>query len=78
MVDAKVIVIEPSDSQARTLEDLLRFLDLEPVRVHHLTELDRAPQSAQDWLALIVGAETIAAHGAELVAQLRACRSPCR
>ena len=76
MVDAKVIVIEPSDSQARTLEDLLRFLDLEPVRVHHLTELNRAPQSAQDWLAMIVGAETLAAHGAELVAQLRSMSRP--
>ena len=76
MVDAKVIVIEPSDSQARTLEDLLRFLDLEPVRVHRLTELNRAPQSAQDWLAMIVGAETLAAQGVELVAQLRAMSRP--
>jgi len=76
VVDAKVIVIEPSDSQARTLEDLLRFLDLEPVRVHHLTELNRAPQSAQDWLAMIVGAETLAAHGVELVAQLRSMSRP--
>ena len=36
MVDAKVIVIEPSDSQAGTLEALLRFLDLEPLRVRDL------------------------------------------
>ncbi len=76
MVDAKVIVIEPSDSQARTLEDLLRFLDLEPVRIHHPSELNRASQSAQDWLAMIVGAETLAAHGVELVAQLRSMSRP--
>jgi sigma-54 dependent transcriptional regulator, flagellar regulatory protein len=76
VVDAKVIVIEPSDSKAGTLEALLRFLDLEPVRIHNLKEL-RAPQGAPpDWLAVIVGAETIAARGAELVAQLRAMTEP--
>jgi len=39
VLHAKVIVIEPADSQARTLETVLRFLDLEPVHVHDLTEL---------------------------------------
>ena len=34
MVDAKVIVIEPADGQARTLLTVLRFLDLDPVHVH--------------------------------------------
>ena len=39
MVDPKVIVMEPSDSQARTLIALLKFLDLEPFRFHDLAEL---------------------------------------
>ena len=77
MVDAKVIVIEPSDSQARALEALLRFLDLEPVRIRDLAELGRARQGGRhDWLAVLVGAEAIAAQGALLVAQLRTLAEP--
>jgi sigma-54 specific flagellar transcriptional regulator A len=77
VVDAKVIVIEPSDSQARTLEALLRFLDLEPLRVHDLRELSRSSDAGRhDWLAVIAGAEAIAAQGAQLIAQLRAMAQP--
>ncbi len=76
MVDAKVIVMEPSDSQARTLEALLKFLDLAPVRFHDLTELGRKTEGAHDWLALIVGAETIEKEGPELVARLRGLAQP--
>ena len=76
MVDAKVIVMEPSDSQARTLEAVLKFLDLSPVRFHDLAELGRKTEGAHDWLALIVGAETIAREGPELVARLRALAQP--
>jgi len=76
VIDAKVIVMEPSDSQAQELEALLRFLDLEPVRFHDLAELGRKTEGAHDWLALIVGAETIAAEGPELVARLRAMGQP--
>jgi sigma-54 specific flagellar transcriptional regulator A len=76
VVDAKVIVMEPSDSQARTLEALLRFLDLAPVRFHDLAELGRQTEGAHDWLALIVGAETIQKEGPELVARLRALAQP--
>ena len=76
MVDAKVIVMEPSDSQARELEALLRFLDLDPVRFHDLAELGRQTEGAHDWLALIVGAETIASEGEALVARLRAMAQP--
>ena len=77
MHDAKVIVIEPSDSQARSLEALLRFLDLQPVHVHNLAEFRQYQQSeSHDWLALIVGKETVAEHGVELVADLRAMALP--
>ena len=77
MVDAKVIVMEPSDSQAQSLEALLRFLDLEPVRVHNLTELSEYQGgAAHDCLALIVGTETVAAQGEELVAHLRKMAQP--
>jgi sigma-54 dependent transcriptional regulator, flagellar regulatory protein len=76
VVDAKVIVMEPSDSQASELAALLRFLDLEPVRFHDLAELGRKTEGAHDWLALIVGAETIARDGLGLVARLRAMAQP--
>jgi sigma-54 specific flagellar transcriptional regulator A len=68
--------MEPSDSQARTLEAVLKFLDLSPVRFHDLAELGRKTEGAHDWLALIVGAETIAKEGPELVARLRALAQP--
>jgi sigma-54 specific flagellar transcriptional regulator A len=38
--------------------------------------LGRKPEGAHDWLALIIGAETIAAQGPELVARLRAMAQP--
>ena len=77
MVDAKVIVIEPSDSHARTLEDLLRFLDLEPVLVHDLAELGSLPQSdTHDYLAVIVGSGAAARHGEALITELRALPQP--
>src|SRR6202453_2050102 len=68
--------MEPSDSQASELAALLRFLDLEPVRFHDLAELGRKTEGAHDWLALIVGAETIARDGPGLVARLRAMAQP--
>ena len=77
MPDAKVIVIEPSDSQARTLATLLRFLDLQPVHVHDVAEFRQYQQTeSHDWLALIVGKETVAEQGRELVAELRAMALP--
>ena len=77
MADAKVIVIEPSDLEAITLQTLLRFLDLEPVLVRDLSQLRQLAQSgSQDYLAAIVSKETVAAVGPELVAQLRAMPQP--
>jgi sigma-54 dependent transcriptional regulator, flagellar regulatory protein len=77
VVDAKVIVMEPSDAQAQSLDSLLRFLDLEPIRVRDLTELRRYQVGAvNDCLALIVGSEAVAAQGADLVAHLRAMALP--
>jgi sigma-54 specific flagellar transcriptional regulator A len=77
VLDAKVIVIEPSDSQARSLEALLRFLDLEPIHVHDLAEFQRYKQGEpHDWLALIVGKDTVTSEGRELVAHLRAMELP--
>ena len=77
MADAKVIVIEPSDLEARNLQTLLRFLDLEPVHVHDLAELSQSPHSSSlDCLAVIVGKDTVAEFGEELVKQLRAMPQP--
>jgi sigma-54 specific flagellar transcriptional regulator A len=41
-----------------------------------MAELGRKTEGAHDWLALIVGAETIAAEGEELVTRLRAMSQP--
>ena len=77
VVDAKVIVIEPSDAQARTLLTVLRFLDLEPVHVHDLGELRHYQRTAaHDWLAVIMSQATIATQGTELIAQLRTIAQP--
>jgi sigma-54 specific flagellar transcriptional regulator A len=77
VVDTKVIVIESSDSQARTLETSLRFLDVEPVRVRDLAEFRQSLRgTVHDWLAVIVGKETIAPQGAEFIAQVRSMASP--
>ncbi len=77
MVDAKVIVIEPTDSEGSALANLLRFLDLEAVHVHDLAELNALPQrNAADLLAVIVGRHTVETQGAPLVAALRTLRAP--
>ena len=76
MVDAKVIVMEPADAQAQSLEALLRFLDLEPVRVRDLAELRDYQHGAHDCLALIVGTEAVAAQGNELIGHLRGMAQP--
>lgn len=77
MADAKVIVIDASDSEARVLQTLLRFLDLEPFHVHDLGELRRSPHSeSQECLAVIVGKDTVAAAGPALVEQLRSMPQP--
>ncbi len=77
MHEPKVIVIEPSDSQARALEALLRFLDLEPIHFRDLTEFRRFNlNKPHDWLAAIVGKETVDAYGPELVAHVRSMELP--
>src|ERR1700748_3342612 len=61
----------------RTLETSLRFLDVEPVRVHDLAEFRQCLQGGlHEWLAVIVGKETVALQGVEFVALLRAMASP--
>ena len=73
MVETKVLVIEPEDSQARVLETTLRFLNIEPVAVQALAQVGAALRARpQDWLAVIVGEDFVAAHGAAFVEDLRA------
>jgi sigma-54 specific flagellar transcriptional regulator A len=77
VVEAKVIVIEPTDSEANALQALLRFLDLEPLHVRDVAELRAlAHCNTPDCLAVIARRETVTALGSELVAQLRAMRQP--
>jgi sigma-54 specific flagellar transcriptional regulator A len=77
VVEAKVIVIEPTDSEAASLQTLLRFLDLDPVHVRNLDELRRLPSAvSQDCLAVIVGRDTVLVQGLELIAALRGMRQP--
>ncbi len=77
MADGKVIVIEPSESEARALKTLLRFLDMEPLHVRDLAGLQRLPHSgSQDCLAVIVGKDTFAGMDPDLVESLRAMPEP--
>jgi sigma-54 specific flagellar transcriptional regulator A len=77
VAEAKVIVIEPTESEASSLQTLLRFLDLDPLHISDLAELRRSPSAfSQECLAVIVAEHTVAAHGEELIAALRAMRQP--
>jgi sigma-54 dependent transcriptional regulator, flagellar regulatory protein len=77
VVDAKVIVIEPTVSEGVALTTLLRFLDLEAAHVRDLAEFNSLPQrNSPDLLAVIVGKRIVESHGAALVAALRAMRQP--
>ncbi len=77
MVQARVIVIEPTDSEGSALATLLRFLDLEAIHVHDLAELTSSPhRNCDELLAVIVGKQTIESEAAPLVAALRALRQP--
>jgi sigma-54 specific flagellar transcriptional regulator A len=77
VLEAKVIVIEPSESEANALQTLLRFLDLEPIHVRNLAELHEAThRNIPDCPAVIVRRETVDALGSTLVAQLRGMREP--
>jgi sigma-54 specific flagellar transcriptional regulator A len=76
VTDPKVIVIERSDLEARALQTLLHFLDLEPLHAHDSAELARLSPASHDCLAVILGADTVATAGAELIAQLRALPQP--
>src|SRR5271155_4156063 len=74
---AKVIVIEPTESEASSLQTLLRFLDLDPIHVIDLAELRRSPNTlSQECLAVIVAEHTVESHGETLIAALRALRQP--
>jgi sigma-54 specific flagellar transcriptional regulator A len=77
VADAKVIVIEPADSEAAELLTLLRFLDLEPLHVHDLEELRQSRHAdSEQYLAVIVGKDSVSAVGAALVTQLRSMPQP--
>jgi sigma-54 dependent transcriptional regulator, flagellar regulatory protein len=77
VVEAKVIVIEPSDPEANALSALLRFLDLEPIHFRDLAELRTSSHcNTQDCFAVISRRETVAALGSEFVALLRSMRQP--
>jgi sigma-54 specific flagellar transcriptional regulator A len=77
VVEAKVIVIEPSESEATALQALLHFLDLESVLIRDLAELRASTHcNTSECVAVIARRETVTAWGAELVTHLRAMRQP--
>jgi sigma-54 dependent transcriptional regulator, flagellar regulatory protein len=77
VVEAKVIVIEPSDLEATALLALLHFLELESVRIRDLAELrSSAHCNTSECVAVIARRETVTALGPELVTHLRALRQP--
>ena len=77
MLETKVIVIEPTDSEGIALSNLLRFLDLDPVHVHDPVELRSSVRCSNlDALAVIVSQATLEKFGAALITELRALRQP--
>src|ERR1700754_1923048 len=77
VIEAKVIVIEPTESEAASLLTLLRFLDLDPIHVRDLAELRRSASAlSQECLAVIVGEHVVSASGQDLIAALRTMRQP--
>jgi sigma-54 specific flagellar transcriptional regulator A len=77
VVEAKVIVIEPSDLEATALQALLHFLELESVRIRDLAELrSSAHCNTSECVAVIARRETVTALGPELVTHLRGLRQP--
>ncbi len=77
MADSRVLVIEPSESEARALETLLRFLDLEPAHLPDVETFRRSGrETAADCCAVLVGANGLADAGPALVAALRALPVP--
>jgi sigma-54 dependent transcriptional regulator, flagellar regulatory protein len=71
-VNGKVLVIEPSEALAQTIDTLLRFLDLEPVRVREIAEVFWDQPGVVDWLAIIIGEPALSQQGEALVERLRA------
>jgi sigma-54 dependent transcriptional regulator, flagellar regulatory protein len=77
VIEAKVIVIEPTESEAASLLTLLRFLDLDPIHVRDLAELRRSASAfSQECLAVIVGDRVVSESGQDLIAVLRSMRQP--
>src|ERR1019366_9219984 len=76
LTDAKILIIEPSDQVAKNLETLLRFLDIEPVRVASVAELATISPADTDWLAILVTAATRSFCAPELIGRLRTMSKP--
>jgi sigma-54 specific flagellar transcriptional regulator A len=76
VAEAKVIVIEPTESEAASLQTLLRFLDLDPLHVRDLAELRRSSAVSPECLAVIIGERVVSEYGEELIAVLRSMRQP--
>jgi sigma-54 specific flagellar transcriptional regulator A len=77
VADAKVIVIEPTESEASSLQTLLRFLDLDPCHVKDLAAFRGLGTAiSEECLAVIVGEDVVAEYGEALITALRAMRQP--
>ena len=75
MAETKVLVIDSNESQARVLETLLRFLDLEPVLIQSLSQMGEALQvTPLEWLAVIVSSDSVLNEGTNLGESLRSLR----
>lgn len=77
MSETKILVIEPADSAAQLAMTLLRFLDLEPCRVHDMREFAReAVRPEVEWLGVFVSKPVIDAAAGEFVEIVRAMSQP--
>jgi sigma-54 dependent transcriptional regulator, flagellar regulatory protein len=76
VTDARILIVEPSDQVAQMLDTLLRFLDIEPVRIDTLSALSAVSFEAAGWLAVLVTKATCELWGPEQVDYLRAGAEP--
>ena len=77
VAEPEILLFEPSDSRAMLTETVLRFLEIEPHRVHRFEELrEAALRDDAAWLGIIAAQELIDTGAAEFAELVRAMPQP--
>jgi sigma-54 specific flagellar transcriptional regulator A len=77
VAEPEILLFEPSDSRAMLTETVLRFLEIEPRRVHGFEELrEAALRDDAPWLGIIAAQELIDSGAAQFAEIVRAMARP--